>query len=181
MTDPTPPAEPTSPVVEDAPAAPAPRTVGELANRKLKPADQPQPPATTRTAELAVTTSDQPDDDTQAGLHNRLVQAFKELQFVSEQPSSLRDVVALAARGDWTTAEAGPARTLAQVHATAVQVPLLTVAYFIAWSCRSPARLWTVFALVNTVGSALNAIPVINLVIPDWLTWGFWPPFCWIF
>ncbi|RTL64023.1 MAG: hypothetical protein EKK42_26540 [Pseudonocardiaceae bacterium] len=124
---------------------------------------------------------DEADNDSGAGLHARLAAAFKELRFVSEQPTALRDVVALAARGDWTTAEAGPARTLAQIHATAVQVPLLTVAYFLAWSCRSPARLWTVFALVNTVGSALNTIPAINLVIPDWLTWGFWPPFCWIF
>lgn len=178
MTDTTPAAEPASSAVEVDPEAPAPRTVGELATSKFKPADRPQPPSTTST-ELAVT-SDQMGDDTEAGLHKRFVKAFNELQFVSEQPSSLRDVVALAARGDWTTAETGPARTLAQIHATAVQVPLLTVAYFIAWSCRSPARLWTVFALVNTVGAALNAIPVINLVIPDWLTWGFWPPFCWI-
>lgn len=179
MTDPTPTVEPTSPDGDDMPEAQTPRTVGELARRKLKTAE-PQSPASTRTADLAVT-SDQTDNDSGAGLHARLATAFKELRFVSEQPTALRDVVALAARGDWTTAEAGPARTLAQIHATAVQVPLLTVAYFLAWSCRSPARLWTVFALVNTVGSALNTIPVINLVIPDWLTWGFWPPFCWIF
>ena len=178
MTDPTPVAEQAGPDGDDTPDAAAARTVGELARAKLKAASQA--PAPTRAAEVAVT-ADQGDRNPRAGLHARLMASVKELRFVSEQPSSLHDVVALAARGEWTAAEAGPVRALAQIHATAIQVPLLTVAYFLAWSCRSPARLWTVFALVNTLGSALNTIPVINLVIPDWLTWGFWPPFCWIF
>ena len=110
-----------------------------------------------------------------------LASALSELRFVDERPNSLQELLAIAQRGAWTSATGGWLRTLAVVHVWTVQAPLLIVGCFLAWAARTPGRCWTVFPLVLTLATALNLIPVVKLLVPDWLTWPAWPPFCWIF
>jgi len=106
--------------------------------------------------------------------------AATELRFVHEQPASLEQSLALARQGAWTTTQAGPLRRAAVVHVWCIQAPVLVIGALIAWAARTPGRLWTVALLVLTVATALDQIPVVRLLIPEFLTWPYWPPFCWI-
>jgi hypothetical protein len=106
--------------------------------------------------------------------------ALHELRFVNERPCSLSELLAIAQRGAWTIAASGRIRSLAVVHVWIVQAPLLAIGTFIAWTARTAGRVWTVAPLVLTLCTALNLIPVVDLVIPDWLTWPYWPPLSWL-
>lgn len=106
--------------------------------------------------------------------------AAAELRFVHEQPASLQSGLALARQGAWTTTQNGPLRSVAVIHFWCIQVPVLTLGALFAWSGRTPGRLWTVVPLLLTVATALDQIPVVGLLVPEFLTWPYWPPFSWI-
>lgn len=117
-------------------------------------------------------------DRRQGALH-AVTTAAAELRFVHEQPASLKQSLALARQGAWTTTRTGPLRRAAVVHVWCIQVPVLVIGALIAWAARTPGRLWTVALLVLTVATALDQIPVVRLFVPEFLTWPYWPPFCW--
>ncbi|ALL79959.1 hypothetical protein AD006_32605 (plasmid) [Pseudonocardia sp. EC080610-09] len=106
--------------------------------------------------------------------------AAAELRFVREQPASLHSGLALARQGAWTTTQNGLLRSAAVVHFWCIQAPVLIVGALIAWSGRTAGRVWTVVPLLLSVATALDQIPVVGLLVPEFLTWPYWPPFCWI-
>ena len=106
--------------------------------------------------------------------------AAADLRVVHEQPASLKGAFDLARRGAWTTSENGPLRCLAVAHFWGLQVPLLTLGTLVAWSARTPGRVWTAIPLLLTLATALDQVPVVGLLIPEFLTWPYWPPFYWI-
>ena len=116
--------------------------------------------------------------------HERILRAATnaaaELRFVHEQPASLHSSLALARQGAWTTTQNGLLRSAAVVHFWCIQAPVLIVGALIAWAGRTAGRFWTVVPLLLTIATAVDQIPVVGLLVPEFLTWPYWPPFCWI-
>lgn len=117
----------------------------------------------------------------QRALAKTVAEGIAELRFVRDRPCSLTELLAIARNGAWTTATTGQLRRLATIHVWIVQVPLLTIGAVIAWTARTPGRVHTVIPVLMTIATALNAIPVVDLVIPDWSTWTYWPPLSWLY
>lgn len=107
------------------------------------------------------------------------VSAMRELRFVEERPASLWDSLSLAKRGAWTTSQDGALRHLAVAHFWILQAPVITVGALLVWAGRTPGRLWTVLPLLMTLATAIHQIPAVGLLIPDFLTWPYWPPLSW--
>lgn len=106
--------------------------------------------------------------------------AVRELRFVNERPASLWDSLRLAKRGAWTISQNGALRHLAVAHFWLLQAPVITAGALLVWAGRTAGRLWTVLPLLITLATALDQIPVVGLLIPDFLTWPYWPPINWI-
>lgn len=101
-------------------------------------------------------------------------------QLVTEPQPSLADRIDYSANGPWTTQVAGRSRSLHKLYTYVVAVPTTAVAYTVAWAAERPARLAALLTIVVVLSTALNMIPLINAVIPDWLSLTTWPPFCWL-
>ncbi|MGE3795750.1 MAG: hypothetical protein AB7I38_17750 [Dehalococcoidia bacterium] len=107
--------------------------------------------------------------------------AVGELRFATQRPPSLRDQLAYARSGEWTEDTGGTRRHLMHGYVLLVAIPLTTAAYLVAWAAARPARLATTTALTTLICTALNTIPGLRLLVPDWTTWPHWPPLSWIF
>jgi hypothetical protein len=112
-------------------------------------------------------------------VHAKVLEAGKELRFVSERPNSLRDHIAYAVSGEWTDQIDGRLRHLALIYVWMVAIPNSTIAYLWVWASARPIRFASFLAVTLTVNTALNQIPVVEWLIPDWATLTYWPPLCW--
>ncbi|WP_224389079.1 hypothetical protein [Pseudonocardia sp. ICBG1293] len=93
-----------------------------------------------------------------------------------ERPVTLAEGLELARRGDWTTSEHPVVRQVAVAHFWLVQAPVLIVAGVAGWASRTAGRLWTVGPLAVTVASVLNEIPLVGVLVPEFVTWSYWVP-----
>ena len=139
-----------------------------------RPVDRPiDRPVDRRAAERA----DQPARS--GGVRARVGAAVGELRFVRERPSSLVDHVAYARHGQWTTEQEGQRRSAALVWAYLVAIPVSTVAYLAVWAVARPTRAAVVVAVAAVLATALNQIPYVELLVPDWASLTAWPPLSW--
>lgn len=113
-------------------------------------------------------------------VQDRMRIAVGELRFVRERPSSLVDHLAYARFGEWTTQDDGQRRTAALMWAYLVAIPVTAVAHFTVWAVARPTRAAVVGALAAVLATALNQIPVLELLVPDGASLTAWPPFSWL-
>ncbi|MGE3794586.1 MAG: hypothetical protein AB7I38_11740 [Dehalococcoidia bacterium] len=106
--------------------------------------------------------------------------AAAELRFAHQRPPSLRDQLAYARAGEWTEDIRGARRHVMHGYVLFVAIPLTTVAYLIAWAAARPGRLISTTAITTLILTALNTVPGVRLLVPDWTTWPYWPPLSWI-
>ncbi|WP_226360800.1 hypothetical protein [Pseudonocardia sp. ICBG1142] len=110
------------------------------------------------------------------GLASATTAAVTGCRAAVERPVTLAEGIELARRGDWTVSEHPMVRQVAVAHFWLVQAPALIVAGVLGWASRTPGRLWTVGPLLVTVASVLDQIPVVGLVVPEFVTWSYWTP-----
>lgn len=113
-------------------------------------------------------------------IRDRVLATLGELRFVRERPSSLVDHLAYARVGQWTTQNEGQRRTAALVWAYTVAIPVTALAHFTVWAVARPTRAGVVAAVAAVLATALNQIPVVELLIPDWASLTAWPPLSWL-
>jgi hypothetical protein len=99
---------------------------------------------------------------------------FGELRFASRRPVSLVEHLAYARRGEWTEELDGPRRHAALFYAWLIAMPLSTLGYLLAWAAARPSRFVPVVAATLLIATALNQVPVLAWLIPDWLTISNW-------
>lgn len=99
---------------------------------------------------------------------------FGELRFASRRPVSLVEHLAYARRGEWTEELDGPRRHAALFYAWLIAIPVSTLGYLLAWAAARPGRFIPFVAATLLISTALNQVPVLGLLIPDWLTISNW-------
>ena len=119
------------------------------------------------------------DRQASGGIHDRVRAALGELRFVRERPSSLVDHLAYARYGEWTTQDDGQRRSAAVMWAYLVAIPVTAVAHFAVWAVARPTRAAVVTVIAAVLATALNQIPVVERLVPDWASLTAWPPFSW--
>ncbi|OLM09804.1 hypothetical protein Ae706Ps2_6266 [Pseudonocardia sp. Ae706_Ps2] len=105
-----------------------------------------------------------------------VVDAVAGCRAVVERPVTVAEGLELARRGDWTSSEHLMVRQVAVVHFWVVQAPALVVSGVVGWASRTPGRLWTVGPLAVTAASVLDQVPVVGLLVPEFVTWSYWTP-----
>lgn len=110
-----------------------------------------------------------------------VIAAVSEWRSLSERPLSWREHLAYARSGEWTVQGRGLLRDLMALYDWAIAIPVLTVTSLLLVAVRRPGRFFSLLAIFLIATTALNAIPVVELLVPDWATITYWPPFSWIF
>lgn len=120
----------------------------------------------------AVATPDNAAPDDAAEKPSRLDRVRARLpEIVTEPQPSLRSLIEHSRHGDWT-AESDSDSPVRQAHLAwtyGVAIPATSAAYALQWGVRTPGRaLATALALV-VLGTALNHLPILDWIIPDFL------------
>ena len=119
-----------------------------------------------------------PRDDPVGAAVRRHLQAYPRLLF--EPQPSLQQHLDYARRGEWTDRDSGPPRAFHLLYTYLWVIPVTVVAFTAVWTVARPGRCATVGLIGTVVATALNAIPVVRALVPDWVTWTYWPPLSWL-
>ena len=96
-----------------------------------------------------------------------LIEWASAIRFVNERPSSLRDHLLWARRGEWTEQLYGGRRAVELAHAYLVAIPVATVLFLVIWQTARLTRNLTLLALELTLAAVLNHLPFVHWLVPD--------------
>uniref|UniRef100_UPI003F496300 hypothetical protein n=1 Tax=Saccharothrix espanaensis TaxID=103731 RepID=UPI003F496300 len=88
-------------------------------------------------------------------------------EVVTGPAPSLADVVAYAARAEWTIRTSGWQRTAAKTYTYLIAIPVICAARTVAWAVERPAKLGFLVLLLLVTGTAAAQIPLLGMIVPD--------------